>query len=666
MIDYTKYRLKPEIELKGMLKDLSRVFVVWCKKCYRSFDKEEIPECEKFLEIIEEKDKIAGCLGIDFLCNSYLTEKKIQQLLKSHPDSIGVISCGLGIQTVAKMVEDSGICVFALSDSIPQSGNATSISGYHGIALGNEKCGACGQCYLGITGGLCPVVDCAKSLLNGPCGGAKDGKCEVNPEKDCVWIEIFKRLQKQKRQLSESIEIRNYNKFTPEQKNKLSVISVGNRKENFYGGLHPSENKELTEKLPVEKFPEPQYVYVFLSQHAGYPAKPLVKQADRVKLGQKIGESSGLIASPVHSPVSGKVIAIEEKFHPSLLKRSEAIIIENDFTDEIDCSVSTCFDTKNATKEQLIEIVKEKGIVGLGGAMFPSFVKLLPPKNPVDTLVINGCECEPYLNSDNRLMIEHPEEILQGIEIARKILSVENVVIGIEENKPYAIESMRKAIENLSGISVKELKTKYPQGAEKMLIKTLLGRKVPDGGLPLDVGVVVFNVATMFAMYQAVVKGVPLIKRVITISGEFEKKGNFEIKIGTPLKDILKFCGGHLANDNENYCLKMGGPMMGIIQSDFDTAVIKGTTGYVLIKKNPASVSEENTCIKCGRCVDVCPMELYPLYYAYYGKNQMWDKCAEYNVKNCIECGCCEYICSSKISLLSLIKKAKKNAYNKT
>lgn len=662
MLDYTKYRIKTEEEVRSLLKNTTGVFVLYCKKCYKAFEKEE-EECEKFLGIIEEFPRIKECQGIDFLCNRHLTEKKVAKICNDC--EVGVISCGLGIQTVAKIVENRGIRVFALADSIAQSGNATSIFGYHGMALGIEKCAACGQCYLGMTAGFCPIVDCAKSLLNGPCGGAKNGKCEVNFEKKCVWVEIYKRINAQEKNFDSSVQIRDYNKFTAEERKRITIFSASHRSENFYGGVHPSENKDITENLPIQKFPLPRYVYIFISQHAGYPASVSLKEGDNVKVGQKIAESSGFISSPVHSSVSGRVVAIEEKFHPSILRNCQAIIIENNFSDEVDISMKGYTNWENISEQELVEIVREKGIVGLGGAMFPTHVKLRRPKNPIDTLIINGCECEPYLNADNRLMIERAEEIVEGIKIARKILSVERVIFGIENNKPQAIEQIKKAIEQQPWITLKELKTKYPQGAERMLITTTTSRQVPEGGLPLDVGVVVLNVGTVFAIYQAIFNGIPLIKRVITISGLFEKPGNFEIAIGTPLKEIIDFCGGGKAYDKDSYYLKMGGSMMGIIQTELDTAVVKGTTGYTLISKNPVDISEKNICIKCGRCVDVCPMELYPLYYAYYGQKQQWDKCAEYKVKNCIECGCCQYICSSKIPLTGLIKEAKKNAYNK-
>lgn len=278
-------------------------------------------------------------------------------------------------------------------------------------------------------------------------------------------------------------------------------------------------------------------------------------------------------------------------------------------------------------------------------------------------MIINGCECEPYLNADNRVMVEYSEQIMKGISVAKKLLGVENVIVGVDENKPEAIEKLK----SLANIKVEVLKTKYPQGAEKILVKKLLNREVPEARLPLDVGVVVSNVSTIFAIYQAIFEGLPLIQRVVTVSGDgIVRSGNFLMKIGTPLNDIVNFCfKGDKEKLLEEYHIKMGGPMMGIGQINLDSSVIKGSTGFTFLKKNSAELSEERACIKCGRCVEVCPVELEPLYYAYYGQKKMWNETIKYNIANCIECSACEYVCSSKISLLSLIKKAKKNAHNK-
>ncbi|MCM8761854.1 MAG: electron transport complex subunit RsxC [Candidatus Omnitrophica bacterium] len=663
-MDYTKYRIKAEKEVREVISNINNLCIIWCKKCFSEFKEEPADECGKVVEVARELNiEIIECRGIDFLCNNHLTGK----VLKNFKDNIplAVISCGIGIQFVSNFFNGNRK-VLALADSLPQSGNATSIVGYHGIALGEEKCAACGQCYLEKTGGICPVVSCAKSLLNGPCGGAnKDGKCEVNKELPCAWIEIYKRLEKQKKLMDKNIDIRNYNIFSVEEKVRYVKNNQERRKEGFYGGLYPLEKKELTETIPLKIFDPPDVFSVFLSQHTGRPAKLIVKAGDRVKKGQKIGEPDGFISSAVHSPVSGKVIAIEERIHPVSRIPQVAITIENDGTEILDGSVESLTDWDKLPKERLIEILKEKGIVGLGGAMFPSSVKLCPPK-PVDTLIVNGCECEPYLNADNRLIIEHPEEILKGIEIVRYLLEVSNIIFAIEDNKKEAIEVIRRCSENYPALKLETPRTKYPQGAERMLIKRTTGRDVPEGGLPFDVGCVVFNVGTLYSIYRAIYEGMPVIERPVTVAGENAiAAGNYIIRIGTHFSDILDTCFG-IKSLPSQYELRMGGPMMGVLQKDVNSSVIKGTTGLLLLEKYPVGVSEENTCIRCGRCVDACPMELIPYYYAYYGQKCLWNEMVKYKVKNCIECGCCQYICSSKIDLISLIKKGKRNADNKT
>lgn len=665
VMDYTKYKLKKEGEIRELLEGIPKISVLWCQKCYKEFKEDSEPECGQLRSILEGSGtEITGCEPVDFLCNNHLTKKVLERLQGDEP--VGVISCGLGVQFVAG--ECSKKRILALADSVPHSGNATSVIGYHGIALGTEKCAACGQCYLENTGGICPVVDCAKSLLNGPCGGASsDGKCEVNKELSCAWVQIYERLKKQNRNLSAAVEIRNHSVFKVDEKKKLEKSNRDERAEGFYGGVHPLEMKEGTEARPLDVFPAPEKIFVFLSQHTGLPAKPVVKAGDSVKVGQKLGESAGLVSAPVHSGISGTVTAVEDKMHPVSQTLQPAVVIENDGMDTVDPSVKPVSNPENLSGAELLEVLKDSGIVGLGGAMFPTSVKLCPPK-PVDTLIINGCECEPYLNADNRLMIEHAEEILKGAGIAQKLLCTQKTVFAIEDNKKEAMESVNSCKSAYPAVEVASPKTKYPQGAEKMLIKKILDRNVPEGGLPFDAGVVVFNVSTLYSIYRAVYEGMPLVERVITVAGEGAvKPGNYVVKTGTPFSDILNTCfGGSAAGMLEKGCeLKMGGPVMGIVQRGTESAVIKGTTGLLLLEKSIVEPSEENECIKCGRCIDVCPMELHPNYYAYYGKKGLWEKAAEYKVKNCIECGCCQYVCSSKINLLSFIKKAKKHADNK-
>ncbi len=667
-IDYTKFKLKPEREIILLLNN-NRIFIFTCKKCFKEFNQENDSEFNN-LKIILEKENItiAGNIELDFLCNIPFNERKIKQVDISDIDSIGVISCGIGVQNLSEFFYfHETKPVYSLCDSIQNETNSTALIKYHGVSLGQYKCGACSQCYLGITGGICPIVDCSKSLLNGPCGGAKNGKCEVKingKERDCAWEKIYNKLNNTNRVLNfldAPVQLRDFSKPDFLSINKYKNLNREKRAQNFYGGVYPYEKKESTEDIPITQFPEPEIVVIPLSQHTGTPCKPTVVVGERVKVGQKIGIESGFISSNIHSSVSGKVIAIEERTHPVIQKKILSVVIENDKKNELYQGIGQQKNPKLLSREEILGIIKEYGVVGLGGAMFPTYVKLQPPKK-VDILIINGCECEPYLTCDYRIMLEKAEEILKGIEILIKVLEVKKVIVAIEDNKTEAIERFRVKSSDLSDkIEIIELKTKYPQGAEKMLIKKLTEREIPEGGLPFDVGVIVQNISTVYSIYQSVVEGMPLVKRIITVSGEnCIKPGNYEIKIGTPIKNIIDYCfSTHYSSLDSLYSLLMGGPMMGITQKDLSAPVIKGTTGIIIIKKPVIESDINRKCIKCGRCVDVCPMGLAPLYYVLYSQENKLEKSNQHNVKSCIECGCCEYICPSKIPIVSIIKNAK-------
>ena len=429
----------------------------------------------------------------------------------------------------------------------------------------------------------------------------------------------------------------------------------------FRGGIHPAENKHFSEKKPIEKLPAPEIAYVLLSQHIGAPAKPVVKKGDEVKFGQKIGESAGFISANIHSPVSGKVKSIEDIPH-FLGGYSTAIIIENDGNDTPADELEKHSDWKNLPPDQIPKIAAEAGIVGMGGATFPTNVKLSPPKDKkVHTVIINGAECEPYLTADHRLMLEHPDAIVEGAEMIRYALGADRLIIAIEENKPDAIESMRKTVEG-KNIEVAVLKTKYPQGAEKQLINALTGLEVPSGGLPFDVGCYVQNVGTAKAIRDAVIDGMPLVERVVTISGLAVKEPkNVLARVGTPLSELLESAGGASGEIGK---VIMGGPMMGLDQWTLDTPVTKGTSGVLFIPPEQAKVGEENHCIFCASCIDVCPMKLMPTSIAHNAKYGKFNIAKRLGALDCIECGSCVYVCPANINLLHYIRWAKAEIRN--
>ncbi|MBE0478387.1 electron transport complex subunit RsxC [Candidatus Aerophobetes bacterium] len=428
----------------------------------------------------------------------------------------------------------------------------------------------------------------------------------------------------------------------------------------FKQGIHPPEKKELSKDKKIEKVPLPPQVIIHLSQHTGAPCRPLVGKGDEVEEGQKIGDHDAFISCPVHSSISGKITSIEKLPHPTL-GEGEAILIENKGDEEKKWEEMET-DLFSLSPEKIREKVREAGIAGMGGAAFPTHVKLSPPPaKKIDSIILNGCECEPYLTADYRVMIERIEDCIFGLKAIMRSCGAKNGYIGIENNKKDAIKLMQERMRNEESIETIPLKTKYPQGGEKMLIKAILKREVPSGGLPLDVGVVVSNVGTACAISDTLKKEKPLVERVITVTGDgVEKPSNLLVKIGTPIKYILKLCG----LKEEAKCIIMGGPMMGISQWSLDIPVVKGTSGILILTEDKIEAEEEQICIRCARCVDHCPMGLLPTTLIKFIKAERWEDLEKLNLMDCIECGCCSYVCPSKIPIVQLIKWGK-NEFHK-
>ncbi|PLV58999.1 electron transport complex subunit RsxC [Thermotoga sp. KOL6] len=421
----------------------------------------------------------------------------------------------------------------------------------------------------------------------------------------------------------------------------------------FKGGVHPPQLKEWSKEKSIERMPLPERVYVFLLNHAGNPAKPVVSVGDEVKTGQVIGEPEGFISAYLHSPVTGKVVELKKILHPIVGKPIEAIVIERTSEDEW-VRLGTG-NYEQMSKDEILDVIKKAGIVGLGGAMFPTHVKLSPPpEKRVDTLIINGAECEPVLTIDHRLMLERAEDILQGILIMMKVLGTEKAIVGVESNKMDAYQNLKKIFKGYP-VDVALLKTKYPQGAEKQLIYAITKRRVPRGGLPMDVGIVVQNVGTCVAVKEAVVDGKPLVERGLTVSGDAVKNPkNLIVRIGTPVRDILEYCGGI---DENTERVILGGPMMGIAITNLDIPIMKGTSGVTAFL--PRKVQPQKPCIRCSECVQVCPMNLQPYLLYLLSSKRRYDEAVENGLMDCIECGSCTYTCPSKIEHVRYIKLAK-------
>lgn len=430
----------------------------------------------------------------------------------------------------------------------------------------------------------------------------------------------------------------------------------------FDGGVHPTSHKN-TRSIPIEKLPPQKEMIYPLLQHIGAICTPLVKVGDYVRMGQKIADSDAAVSAPIHSTVSGTVKKICEWDHPTG-NRIPAIIIENDFEDNrADCFMQASSDYESKSPEELIEIIRQAGIVGMGGAAFPTHVKLASAMGRVDTVIINAAECEPYLSSDHREILENIDELISGLRIVRYIMGAQRMYVGIENNKPDAISLLLKRLAK-SRIKVVILKAKYPQGGEKQLIRAVTGRVVPSGKLPADVGCVVLNVDTVIAIYRAVVTGEPLMRRIITVAGHgVSRVGNVSARIGTPFSAVLDYFG-YLPSTKK---VIMGGPMMGTAQYSLDAPVIKGTSGLLCFTKEQLTMDRDASCIRCGSCVSSCPMKLVPSYIAQYVKTENFEKVRALHAADCIECGCCSFTCPAKIPLIQYMRlgKQKVNEMNK-
>ena len=423
----------------------------------------------------------------------------------------------------------------------------------------------------------------------------------------------------------------------------------------FWGGIHPHDNKQYTRDLPVQQFPAADTLVVSMSQHIGVPCEPLVKKNDPVKKGQKIGDNTGLCV-PVHSPVSGTVKAVEARPHSSGVTVM-SVVIENDHQDTLceDIRPRTLEEVDALSAQELISIIREAGIVGMGGASFPTHVKLSGGIGKIDTIIVNAGECEPYITADDRLCREMPRELISGIQIIMRILGLSEAHIGIEDNKPEAIRALKANVAD-SGVIVDILPAKYPQGAEKQLIQAITGRQVPSGGLPAEVGCAVINAATCKAIHDAVYEGMPLIQRIVTVSGDIlmEPK-NLLVPIGTSYNDLLEACG----HSERPYKVLCGGPMMGVAQFDLSVSTVKACNAITILgKKNRFTVNDPH-CIRCGKCIDVCPMHLMPvlMYKALYS-NEI-EEMNQTHLMDCCECGCCAYNCPAGVPLVLAFRSGK-------
>ena len=425
------------------------------------------------------------------------------------------------------------------------------------------------------------------------------------------------------------------------------------------GGVHPHDNKEFSAHKAITAVPLPAKAIIPLVQHIGAPAKPVVQKGDAVKVGQLLAEAGGFVSAPIHSPVSGKVTKIDTAIDAWGMKM-QAIYIDvegDEWLPEIDRS-DIIVPYSNLDAKDIIDKIKNAGIVGLGGACFPTHVKLMPPPGKkAEVLIVNGVECEPYLTCDHQLMLERGEQIMIGIELVMKALNINRAIIGIENNKPDAIAHMQKLAKDVPGVEVQPLKLRYPQGGEKQLIDACIRRQVPSGALPIEVGAVVDNVATLFAIYEAVQKNKPLISRVMTVTGKDVKKpGNYEVRFGTPLAEVLELAGGVPETTGK---IIGGGPMMGRAMQNIDMPCNKRMSGALLMTEAESKRVEPSPCIRCAKCVSACPMGLEPYLLAKLSAAQNWEAMEKLNIMDCIDCGCCLFTCPSHRPLLDYIRLGK-------
>ena len=423
----------------------------------------------------------------------------------------------------------------------------------------------------------------------------------------------------------------------------------------FFGGIHPKYNKEMSTGVTDFRIVLPKQVVIPMVQHIGAPCTPLVNVGDKVLRGQKIGDGQGLCV-PVHASVSGTVAAIEERPHPSG-RMILSVVIDNDFRDETIPAQIPETSIEDMDIDTILHTIRESGIVGMGGAAFPGNVKALSAMGHVDTLIANACECEPYITADDSLLRTDPEHVLQGMQIMRRVLNPEHAVLAVEDNKAEAIAKLQTLLPGYPGIELRVLPTRYPQGAEKQLIQSVTGREVAPGQLPVSVGCAVFNVSTYAAIYRAVCLGLPLTQRIVTVSGEtVNHPQNFIVRIGTSFHDLIEVAGG--LHDKTERVIS-GGPMMGVAQSDLAVPVIKATNSILCLLKDVNGAAENPVCLRCGKCVSVCPMRLHPTYMYRFTNAGRVDQLQRLNILDCMECGSCAFTCPGKLPLVETFRRGK-------